>query len=284
MKFDTKSKLLTNFRTYSVTDRPPARIMDSVCADNLNNAESNNNAMETNNLGETTTTTTDAVNAEQPQTYDDLFPSLPTAPPGKGRSGPPIGDWSKKPMLSSSTVTSLFHIPVEERKDQASGHFGGGSTEDSSKLVKTVMEKTGAKIEMSSNKDQSLTFLIRGKQETVLKVIFKVFTIEYFPVFSAILSILVLMNKYLINCWSIFLIFDQLWPIFHLKITILQFLGRFYLKTFDFTQIVMRLLAILDRLWPISSNFIHISHAYFFLNFKFSQKVPIWIHDFIGFQ
>ena len=32
-----------------------------------------------------------------------------------------------------------------------------------------VMEKTGAKIEMSSNKDQSLTFLISGKQETVLR-------------------------------------------------------------------------------------------------------------------
>ena len=31
------------------------------------------------------------------------------------------------------------------------------------------MEKTGAKIEMSSNKDQSLTFLISGKQETVLR-------------------------------------------------------------------------------------------------------------------
>ena len=31
------------------------------------------------------------------------------------------------------------------------------------------MDKTGAKIEMSSNKDQSLTFLIKGKQETVLK-------------------------------------------------------------------------------------------------------------------
>merc|ERR1711981_28140 len=35
--------------------------------------------------------------------------------------------------------------------------------------IKSVMEKTGAKIEMSSNKDQSLTFLISGKQETVLK-------------------------------------------------------------------------------------------------------------------
>ena len=31
------------------------------------------------------------------------------------------------------------------------------------------MEKTSAKIEMSANKDQSLTFLISGKQEIVLK-------------------------------------------------------------------------------------------------------------------
>ena len=142
--------------------------MDSVCADtNLNNVESNNNAME--NLGETPTAEPATVNAEQPQTYDDLFPSLPTAVPGKSNpTGPSIGNWNKKPMLSSASITSLFHIPAEERKDQG-GHFGAGSAEDSSKLVKTVMEKTGAKIEMASNKDQSLTFVIRGKQETVLK-------------------------------------------------------------------------------------------------------------------
>lgn len=50
-----------------------------------------------------------------------------------------------------------------------SGHFGEGSTESSHKIIKGVMEKTGAKIEMSANKDQSLTFLISGKQETVLR-------------------------------------------------------------------------------------------------------------------
>merc|ERR1719211_928637 len=71
-------------------------------------------------------------------------------------------------MLMSSTMTQVFHIPVEERKDQASGHFGAGS-EKNHNLIKSVMEKTGAKIEMSSSKDQSLTFLISGKQETVLK-------------------------------------------------------------------------------------------------------------------
>merc|ERR1719361_1049380 len=105
-----------------------------------------------------------------PQTYDVLFPSLPTAAPAQSGGPSSAGRaWSKKPMLMSSTVTQVFHIPVEERKDQVTGHFGEGSMDNSHKIIKSVMEKTGAKIEMSSNKDQSLTFLISGKQETVLK-------------------------------------------------------------------------------------------------------------------
>merc|ERR1719361_3145453 len=105
-----------------------------------------------------------------PQTYDVLFPSLPTAAPAQSGGPSSAGSaWSKKPMLMSSTVTQVFHIPVEERKDQVTGHFGEGSMDNSHKIIKHVMEKTGAKIEMSSNKDQSLTFLITGKQETVLK-------------------------------------------------------------------------------------------------------------------
>jgi hypothetical protein len=166
--------------------------MDSVCAETnatlttTNSAESNGNAMENNDANNVaavdavvdvdstpTTSSTSTTQNQEPATYDDLFPSLPA---GRGNSGPggasgstPIGEWNRKPMLLSTSVTQVFHIPVEERKDQASGHFGGGSAEDSYKLIKGVMEKTGAKIEMSSNKDQSLTFLISGKQETVLK-------------------------------------------------------------------------------------------------------------------
>ena len=79
------------------------------------------------------------------------------------------GDWGKKPMLMGSTVTQVFHIPVEERKDQISPEQFGGSNEKNHNLIKNVMEKTGAKIEMSSSKDRSLTFLISGKQDTVLK-------------------------------------------------------------------------------------------------------------------
>ena len=56
----------------------------------------------------------DAAN-EPPATYDDLFPSLPSAAPARGgrggapgSSGPPIGDWNRKPMLMSSTVTTVI--------------------------------------------------------------------------------------------------------------------------------------------------------------------------------
>jgi hypothetical protein len=55
---------------------------------------------------------------------------------------------------------------MEERRGQlAAGGFGA---EDSMKIIKSVMEKTNAKIEMSSNKDQSLTFLISGRQVSTI--------------------------------------------------------------------------------------------------------------------
>lgn len=114
--------------------------------------------------------TSDAVVQEQQksQDYEDLFPKLPGAAP-TGISANSAWQKPMKPIMTSS-ITSVFHIPVEERKDQvASLDFGGGSTEKNHNLIKSVMEKTGAKIEMSSSKDQSLTFLISGKQETVLK-------------------------------------------------------------------------------------------------------------------
>ena len=54
---------------------------------------------------------------------------------------------------------------MEERKNQISS--GGFGADDSYKHLKAVQEKTGAKIEMSSGKDQSLTFLITGKTDVV---------------------------------------------------------------------------------------------------------------------
>jgi len=54
---------------------------------------------------------------------------------------------------------------MEERKGQlAAGGFG---VDDSVRIIKNVIEKTSAKVEMSTNKDQSLTFLISGKVPNV---------------------------------------------------------------------------------------------------------------------
>merc|ERR1712223_1909307 len=175
----------------TLTDRPPARNMDTVCADtslNMNEQPSDLAAepvvaMEASASAppsetpvavmESNANAPEAVVAveEKPQTYDVLFPALAAPAAAPAQSGPTStgSAWTKKPMLMSSTVTQVFHIPVEERKDQVTGHFGGGSTEKNHNIIMSVMEKTGAKIEMSSNKDQSLTFLISGKQETVLK-------------------------------------------------------------------------------------------------------------------
>merc|ERR1712223_953606 len=174
----------------TLTDRPPARNMDTVCADtslNMNEQPSDLAAepvvaMEASSAPPTETPVAvmesnanapEAVVAveEKPQTYDVLFPALaaPAAPTSGNGPSSTGSAWTKKPMLMSSTVTQVFHIPVEERKDQVTGHFGEGSMDSSHKIIKSVMEKTGAKIEMSSNKDQSLTFLISGKQETVLR-------------------------------------------------------------------------------------------------------------------
>jgi len=134
----------------------------------------------------------------QPQqtTYDDLFPSLQApanlkkagdkADGSGGGSGPlSIGEWgARKPVLMSSTVTQVLNIPMADRRGGGGatggvGGTGGGAggvsngqsfgAEDSSKTLKNVMDKSGAKIEMSSSRDQSLTFLITGKPDAVLK-------------------------------------------------------------------------------------------------------------------
>ena len=60
----------------------------------------------------------------------------------------------------------MFTIPVEEQRKGGGGGFGA---DDSFKTIKNVMDKTGAKIEMSSSKDKSLTFLITGKNDVVLR-------------------------------------------------------------------------------------------------------------------
>ena len=118
-------------------------------------------------------------------TYDQQFPSLGGLGAGPTGETQPFGNtfWTnKKPRVQASTITQVgrlscnsfalltflsssqvFHIPAEERK--GSDQFGS----DSNKKLTSIEAITGAKIEMSSSKDKSLTFLITGKGDTVMK-------------------------------------------------------------------------------------------------------------------
>jgi len=112
---------------------------------------------------------------QPPTTYDALFPSLPSATPfksgGPGASKPASAGPSgpRKPALVSSTVTQVLNIPMAERRSGNSGSGFGTRDDNNSSTIKAVMDKSGAKIEMSSSRDQSLTFLITGRTEQVLK-------------------------------------------------------------------------------------------------------------------
>jgi len=117
---------------------------------------------ETSEGGDTSTTIVNG-NSEVP-TYEDQFPTLGGGPAPGVTVNNPIGSWNTKPKLRSTNVTQVFHIPAEERKDVDA--FGAT---DAHKKLDMIMNNTGTKIEMSSSKDKSLTFLITAKPEQVLK-------------------------------------------------------------------------------------------------------------------
>lgn len=160
-----------------------------------------------NGNGTMESSTTDDVGGEQPATaaatsgvpetsYDDLFPSLSSSQPADAVRGKTMGEWTRRPvMFASSVVTQVFTIPVEEQRKGGSGSFGA---DDSFKTIKTVMDKTGAKIEMSSSKDKSLTFLITGKNDVVLRA-----RRELFSQFQVLERIHLISNEavaFLISC------------------------------------------------------------------------------------
>lgn len=91
--------------------------------------------------------------------YEDLFPGLPKkAPTTNNASHPPTV------RIESSVVTQVFRVPFEERKID-SEKFGEG---ESMRTCQAIMKDTGAHIEISSGKDQSLTFLVTGRPNEVL--------------------------------------------------------------------------------------------------------------------
>jgi len=112
---------------------------------------------------------------QQDMQYDEAFPALPPNPSGPN-SGPTSGlsspgannRWSQKMRIGSNIVTSVFHIPFEERSDRGHGERFGEM--DSLKACAEITKQTGAHIELSnSSRDQSLTFLVTGKQSSVVE-------------------------------------------------------------------------------------------------------------------
>ncbi|ALC42406.1 Dp1 [Drosophila busckii] len=111
----------------------------------------------------TPTSSTSGTGAATPAfSYDDLFPALPSnnaAAPLGGPAGPAIA------RVTSTQKTQVLHVPMEERKSTESEKFGEG---ESKRICQQITKETGAQIEIVSGKNQSLTFLIKGKQSELL--------------------------------------------------------------------------------------------------------------------
>jgi len=136
-------------------------ILDSAPTEPTTVNGTNNSAVEENEH-EPTPATTSQPEVEVP-TYDQQFPSLGG---GVGPSGPGFATWNVKPKLMASTITQVFHIPAEERREFNIEGFGGG---EASKKLTGIESITNCKIEMSSSKDKSLTFLVTGKQVDITR-------------------------------------------------------------------------------------------------------------------
>ena len=109
-------------------------------------------------------------NSTEPQpTYAEAFPPLT---PTSTTVSPPVfqssqSAWPVK-SIPSSSVTQVFHVPVEERRFQFDEpSFGSESRQ--SEIVRDIIEHTGCDIEMSQAKDRSLTIMVSGKPSAVVQ-------------------------------------------------------------------------------------------------------------------
>lgn len=106
----------------------------------------------------------------EPPTYDNAFPALSDAPQDRpaARSIMAQGAWQPKFQTRQSKCTQVFTVPLEERKFKAlQKSFGDES--DQMKICKDIMLKTNVSIELSLAKDQSMTVVINGKTDDVMK-------------------------------------------------------------------------------------------------------------------
>ncbi|XP_012272523.1 vigilin [Orussus abietinus] len=98
--------------------------------------------------------------------YEETFPVLPGFGNQISSSPNPFASINNNMRIERSVVTQVFHVPVEERKFDHSDKFGEG---ESMRTCQAITKDTGALIEISASKDQSLTFLVAGKPNDVLE-------------------------------------------------------------------------------------------------------------------
>uniref|UniRef100_A0A8C9ZND3 Vigilin n=1 Tax=Sander lucioperca TaxID=283035 RepID=A0A8C9ZND3_SANLU len=96
-------------------------------------------------------------------TYKDAFPPLPEKAASPEGTQETANAWTSKirPLKSS-----VFHVPLEERKYKDLNQFGEG---DQAKVCVDIMHKTGAHLELSLAKDQGLSIMVSGKLDAVMK-------------------------------------------------------------------------------------------------------------------
>jgi len=113
---------------------------------------------------------------EAAPSYADAFPPLPTTPNDASTKAAASVKWGKResknapnptPRAVLTTVTQVFSVPYEEKRYKNFSSFGNGELDKQNAAIRDVMSKTGATIEVSTAKDQSLTILVTGKRENV---------------------------------------------------------------------------------------------------------------------
>uniref|UniRef100_A0A1W7R994 Vigilin n=1 Tax=Hadrurus spadix TaxID=141984 RepID=A0A1W7R994_9SCOR len=100
--------------------------------------------------------------------YDEVFPALPETEAKLEQPQAILGQWNQKMKVKTSVITQVFRVPVEERKFREFNSQRFGEQGEQAKICAEIMQRTGAHIEISSSKDQSLTILVTGKEEAVL--------------------------------------------------------------------------------------------------------------------
>jgi rRNA processing protein Krr1/Pno1 len=117
---------------------------------------------------------------EDQPVYDQVFPPLAGGVGGSAGDAPATSAWStgtrgpahkpKMYSLRSSTVTHVFCVPMEERRNRqdANEMAFGERNHYQAKVCQDIMARNNVTIEMSLAKDQSLTVVITGKPENVM--------------------------------------------------------------------------------------------------------------------